>query len=341
MLSTSVYIYNSTSSGGGSYSSTLYWSPSAQADYLAIGDILEDSTGNQYMVTTWVGYPSDNSEGNTVTMNYVTTDTLPTDSIAVYDGFVFTPDQEQIAPRVQTDGSIAAISVYSGTDYEYTATGSWNNSIESNKALVGDQVMDKNGKVYEITFIDGSSRFSVPFRMKEVEEIGIIAPEGLATLFSPTRHIYLFQGTNINVLAETSVRNRDNYILDNLQDHTKEYTNVEGVNITRNQIVFESSAGNVQLARADDTLGLGVMIGVVWDSIITNGVVGNIVVKPGVRLKGFTNLIPTQPVYLSKTTAGSIQQDTTGYVVGDHQILLGTALSSTELLYNPEYKIEY
>lgn len=341
MLPTDIFLFSSASSGGGVYTSSIFFSPSSQAKYLRVGDTIEDSVGNQYEVTTWAGYPSDASDGVTVTMQFITTDTLPVDSVSLYDGSAFTPGQDDVRPNVHTDGSISGASVFSGQNYEYTLSGVWTTSSEANKAVVGDLIIDKNGKAYEITFIDGASRFAVPFRAKEQEPEGIIPPDGNATLYSGTFGNKLFQGVNINKLAETAIRNRDTYILDKLSDFTETFTNVEGSTVTKAQIVYESSAGNFELARADDPLDPGKRIGIVADDSIANAASGDVYVVPGIKIFGFSGLTVTEPIYVSRTTAGEITQSLSGFTATDHVVRLGWAVSSQEILFMPEYDFEF
>ena len=341
MLPTDVFLFTSASIGGGSYTSSIFFSPSSQAKYLRIGDTIQDSVGNQYRVTTWVGNPSDNSDGNTVTMSFLTVDTLPVDSVSLFDGSAFTPGQVDVRPNVHTDGSISGASVFSGQDFEYTLTGVWTTSSEANKAVVGDLIIDKNGKAFEITFIDSTSRFAVPFRAKEQEAEGIIPPDGAATLYSGTPPHKLFQGANINKLAETAIRNRDTFILDELNDFTEPFTNIEGSTITKGQVVFESTAGSVELARADDALDPGKRVGIVADDSIADTAIGNVYVVPGLKIFGFTGLIVTEPIFVSRTTAGAITQSLTGFTPTEHVVRLGWAVSSQEILFAPDYDFEF
>ena len=340
MLPTPVFLFSSASSGGGVYTSSVFFSPSAQAKYLRVNDTIEDSAGNQYKVTTWAGNPSDHADGGTVTMSFITADVLPVDSVSLYDGLAFTPGQVDVRPDVFTDGTISSASVHSGQTFEYTLTGSWTTSSEANKAVVGDHIIDKNGKSFEITFIDGASRFAVPFRASEVEKEGIIPPDGAATLYRPTPANDLFQGVNINKLAETAIRNRDTFVLDQLADFTEPFTNVEGSTINRLDVVFESSAGSCQLARADDALGPGVTVGIAAETIL-NGAVGDVYVINGIRLFGFSGLTTGSPVFISRATSGDIQQGYSGFVAGEHVVKLGMALNSQELLFLPEYDFEF
>jgi hypothetical protein len=341
MLPTDIFLFSSASIGGGSYTIDIFFSPSSAAKYLRINDTIEDVVGNKYKVTTWSGFSADNSDGNTVTVLFLTSDVLPTDSTAIFDGSAFTPFQIDVNPNVHTDGSISAAGVFSGQNFEYTLTAAWNNSGEANKAVAGTtHIIDKNGKPFEITFIDAVNRFTVPFRAKEVHEEGIIPPDGFATLYDSTPNLDLFQGVNINKLAETAIRNRDTFLLDNIIDFAEIYTNVEGSTITVRQVVFESSTGNVELARADDPLGPGITVGLVLDPSILNSAVGNIIVKPGTKVSGFTGLTTGDPVFISRTTAGALQQDLSGFVAGEHVFCLGLALNTEELLFIPEYRVE-
>jgi hypothetical protein len=124
-------------------------------------------------------------------------------------------------------------------------------------------------------------------------------------------------------------------------DAFKNYTNVEGTTINKYDIVFESSAGNVQLAKADDAIKPGTVIGIVYDTTIADSTIGRILIKRGYRMKGFTGLTPSEPCYISRTTAGTISQNLTGWVTGEHVVYLGDALASDELEFNPEYGVEY
>ena len=340
MLSTPIFILNATSIGGGQYTVDVLFNPSAQAKYIRIGDTIEDSTGNKYEVTTWNVYPSDNYDFNNITTTYITADTLPINSLG-YDGFAYTPEQVDVRPRVHTDGNISGASVYSGKDYEYNLSATWNSSLEANKAAAGDYVIDRTGKAYRISYIDPANRFTVPFRVTEQEPEGAIPPSGLATLYSPTRNIDLFQGVWINTLANTSIRNRDTFLLDEVTNFLAPYTNVEGSTIERAHVVYESSSGNVELARADDPLKPGTTVGIVYDRSIANGAVGNILIKNGFQISGFSGLTTGEPVYVSRTTSGAVQQNTTGFLTGEHIFYLGRAISSTELLYDPRYGVEY
>jgi hypothetical protein len=124
-------------------------------------------------------------------------------------------------------------------------------------------------------------------------------------------------------------------------DIYKIYTNVEGSTINKYQVVFESSTGNVELARADDAIKPGTVIGIVYDTSIDDSTTGKIVVKKGYRMKGFTGLTPSEPCYVSRTTAGDIQQNLISWVAGEHVIYLGEALDTDELMFDPRYGVEY
>lgn len=125
------------------------------------------------------------------------------------------------------------------------------------------------------------------------------------------------------------------------RDSYKIYTNIEGTAISKYDIVWESSAGNVKLARADDSIKPGTVIGIVYDDTIADSTTGKIIIKPGYRMKGFTGLTVGEPCYVSRTTAGAINQSLTGWTTGEHVIYLGEAIATDELLFNPQYSVEY
>jgi len=133
------------------------------------------------------------------------------------------------------------------------------------------------------------------------------------------------------------------YVVDNrnVKDRlTVKRTNTEGATISANQIVFENSFTSVQLAQATDALNEGTVFGCVANATILNTAVGDIYVEYQV-IDGFTGLTSNLPCYLSRATAGAVVQNLTGFVAGDHVIKLGTALSATKLLWEPEYDYEF
>jgi hypothetical protein len=125
------------------------------------------------------------------------------------------------------------------------------------------------------------------------------------------------------------------------KDSLKNFTNIEGGTITQGQVVFESSEGNVELARADDPLKPGTVIGLVYDASIDDGVIGKVIIKPGYRMGGYTGLTVGVQCVVSRTTAGDITQSLTGWVSGEHVFYVGEAISSTEIIFNPKYEVEY
>jgi len=124
-------------------------------------------------------------------------------------------------------------------------------------------------------------------------------------------------------------------------DGVKTFTNIEGATISLNQIVFESSSGNVELARADDLLNTGTTFGIVVDATVPNLATGNIAVKPGPIIGGFTGLTVNAPVYVSRVTAGALTQSLTGFLAGEHVVIVGFAISATQIIFEPAYKVEY
>lgn len=118
-------------------------------------------------------------------------------------------------------------------------------------------------------------------------------------------------------------------------------TNNEGGAITVRQAVYLTSAANVQLAQANDTLAPWTKIRMVKTASIADGNGAGEFWKPGATVAGFTGLTFGGPVYLSRSSAGGYQQDLSGFVAGEHVVLLGRAISTTEIEFNPEYLYEF
>lgn len=211
-LASKVGIVSATADGGGLYTFKIFFESSASSKYTDVGDTIEDSTGNKYQITTWVGYPSDFVSGGFATASFSTTDILPQVDIG-FDSFRYTPNQINYFPEVQTAGTLHSINLFSGKDYEYELGAVWVSGAQSSIAVVGDRVLDSTGKEYEITFIDPLG-FGELFRMKEVEKVGQVPASGVGSLFRATSLNSLYQGSDLSDPARTVVRNRDNKIVD-------------------------------------------------------------------------------------------------------------------------------
>lgn len=119
-------------------------------------------------------------------------------------------------------------------------------------------------------------------------------------------------------------------------------TNKEGGPITALQVVYQTAAGEVQLAQANDSLGPQTLFLMVKTASIANNGTGDCYLPDkGTKVAGFTGLDITKPIFLSRSSAGGYAQDLTGFVAGEHVVTLGTVFSSTEVIWNPKYELEY
>lgn len=214
MLPEVVGILNGASIGGGNYTMDVFFQDGSKAKFVRVGDTIEDNVGNQYQITTWAISPSDFVSAGQITASFITTDIIPATS-AGFDSSVFTPGQVDVRPAVRTAGTIGSATIFSGQNFEYTVSASWDDGVEANKAIVGDNVVDGEGKEFEITFIDAGG-FSQPFRCIEVVKEGQTPATGAASLYRNTANYGLFQGTPITDPARTVVRNRDDFNLDSI-----------------------------------------------------------------------------------------------------------------------------
>jgi len=118
-------------------------------------------------------------------------------------------------------------------------------------------------------------------------------------------------------------------------------TNDNAGTITVRQVVYIKSNGNVDLARADvANLGDGAL-GIVSDATIATTASGNIVVRRGCIVPGFSGMTPGKKQFVSKATAGALVETVSFSSSGDSVYSVGRAISATELLFDPQFEFEF
>ena len=212
MLNTPIGILNPISLGGGQYQFSIYFQDGVKAKYLRIGDYVKANNGNEYEIISWTSLPDDFISGNNVITTYITVDSTPPADTS-YNSLVYTLNQKNYEPELQTSGQIGNISPYSGQNYEYTIGGSWVDNVQALTAAVGDKIVDANGKEFKITYLSGN-KFDDPFRVKEVEKIGQSPISGQATLYRSTKDYNFYQGSELTNQARTNIFNRDKILID-------------------------------------------------------------------------------------------------------------------------------
>lgn len=123
--------------------------------------------------------------------------------------------------------------------------------------------------------------------------------------------------------------------------YAKSLTNANGGSITKGQVVYIKTDGQVDLAIATASGLYDAEIGIVYDTTIGTGAAGMVVVRKGGIVDGYTSLTPGKTCYVSKSTAGAIVQDLTGFAAGDVVYEVGYALSATEVIYDADAIMEY
>jgi hypothetical protein len=331
-LNQKVYIFDPINLGSGNYRFGMYLQNPSLEKYLQIGDYVKDTLNRRYEVTTWQNYPSDFGDGRSVTVKFIDSDVLPTED-SDFNSDWFTPNLVDIRPPLQTNGDLSNISLYSGQNFEYTVTASWESSVEASKAIVGDHIADSSGAVFEITFIDTVSRFSVPCRVKEVEKYAKSPQSGAATLYRPTPLTKLFTGKQFTTDQINFVRNRDNYLTDGATSGggggggTASLTFSASCSISEvvGDAVYLSAANTVARANASNAA--------------TAPVIGFIIEKPTasscvVQTEGeftYPSTLTARTTYYLNTVNGSITAtppSSTGQVIQE----IGTTLNTTKLL---------
>lgn len=113
------------------------------------------------------------------------------------------------------------------------------------------------------------------------------------------------------------------------------FTNDNAGAITARQLVYVKADGDVDLVNAAVANLDDFAIGVVRDASIASTEDGEIFVRPGAVVPGFTGLTPGKKVYLHVSTLGSYTQDPTTITTGNWLYSVGRAISATELLFMP------
>ena len=225
MINTKVYLYSPSSLGSGSYTVTIYFQQSSNASYLNLGDVITDTAFNSYEITN-ATLPF--SDGGSVTVHFITTDILPVEDTD-YNSIFNTPGTFDPNPRLKTTGYLYEIALFDSLNYEYTCRFAPDDNATAQNALVGDKILDFNGKEFEITFLPPAKFTDVdPFRVKEVELEAKNPSEGNSTLYSSTVSYKFYQGSDFTDFARTAIQDRDFKKLDLLLTNIGQ-TGIQGV----------------------------------------------------------------------------------------------------------------
>jgi hypothetical protein len=255
----------------------------------------------------------------------------------------------------------------SGYFYRVQTAGTQNLGSGSQTFIVGDWVM-YNGAVWQLAHAGADAVVSVNGQSGVVSLTTDNVPEGSTNLYyTAARFNTAFSGKSTTDLAEganlyftgaravtavvvSTVTSGDtthapsgdavfNAIAAATPTPAVSLTNNQGSTVTVRQCAFMDAFGSAKLLGAGvagvtpDTLFL-----LVKDASIANTVAGNYYL-PGQVVSGFSggSFTVGLPVYASKATPGSFQQDQTGMGTGDNVISLGVATSATALLFNPQF----
>jgi hypothetical protein len=124
-------------------------------------------------------------------------------------------------------------------------------------------------------------------------------------------------------------------------DYTKAFTNDNAGAITTGQVVYVKANGNVDLAQANIADLNDFELGIVKAATVATTASGAITVRRGAIRGGYTGLTPGKACYVSRTTAGAVTQSLTGFVAGEFVFSVGRAISATEILFSPNFILEY
>ena len=124
-------------------------------------------------------------------------------------------------------------------------------------------------------------------------------------------------------------------------DYSDAFTNDNGGAITIRQIVYIKANGAVDLAKNDVTDLDNFEIGVVEDASIASAASGEIFIRRGAVIAGFSGLTPGAKQYVSDATAGALTESLSGFVATEFVYTVGRAKSATELIFDPHFEFEF
>lgn len=144
-------------------------------------------------------------------------------------------------------------------------------------------------------------------------------------------------GNQINVVAGEGLKTATGSVF---VDYTRPLVNADASAVTIRQVVYVKSNGQVDLALAS-TISIDTELGVVADASIATTATGNVVIRRGARVTGFSGMTPGKRQFVSRSTAGALVENLTGFIAGEQVYMVGRALSATELLFAPMYNFEF
>lgn len=117
--------------------------------------------------------------------------------------------------------------------------------------------------------------------------------------------------------------------------------NSSGDTLTIRQFVYKATGTiGVDLVDVTDALADYTVFRMVKSATIADTING-VFYTPGQVVGGFTGLTAHAPVYASRTTPGGLTQSLSGFVAGEQVILIGYALSTTDIQFDPKHVIEF
>lgn len=231
----------------------------------------------------------------------------------IYDGSAY---------QSLNDGTVTSVNGQTGSVVLSTTDISEGTNLyftdERAQDAVGTILTDTNS--IDFTYNDGSNLITADVKVDAAGALSITA-----------------SGVKVNVDGDTTKIASNNLAV----DHAKTKTNDNAGAITVRQVVYVKSNGNVDLAIATNTALFDAEFGVVEDASIASAGSGKIVLRRGAIVGGFTGLTPGKHQFLSRTTAGALVEDLSGFVATNQVISIGKAISATEIAFDPQYLFEF
>lgn len=124
-------------------------------------------------------------------------------------------------------------------------------------------------------------------------------------------------------------------------DYSDAFTNDNAGAITIRQVVYIKADGDVDLAQANVTDLDDFELGIVEDASIAAAASGEITIRRGAVIGGYSGMTPGKKQYVSRSTAGALVEALTGFTAGEFVYSVGRAKSATELIFDPNFEFEF
>lgn len=200
--------------------------------------------------------------------------------------------------------------------------------LDSNAGLVSTDPGTVGGKLQVNT---DNSTLERATNVLQVKDLGITSAKLAANAVTKDKLNANVVGAGLQIAATGEIEDDDVLILEN--DDVAAFAIGEFG-------IMEADGNVIKLqANYSGTINVGSTFVVALQSV-ASGATGKFACG-SVVVGGYSGLSEEQPVYASRTTKGSFIQSLSGFAAGEHVVMVGKAVSQTEVKFQPEYIAEF